>query len=112
MKEWKGLRVLPYAARKDVESSSEAIERFWERATEVKSSPLEEVSRVGGRGWEGCVPDEPHETFGRSVLFCFQFVEDEFLQSYRFKGRGELSVSYFLRLFVSRCWGGGEEGVP
>jgi len=40
MKEWCGLRVLPYAARKEVESSSEAAARFWESAMEVKSRPL------------------------------------------------------------------------
>jgi len=40
MKEWCGLRVVPYAARKEVESSSEACAKFWERAIEVKSNPL------------------------------------------------------------------------
>jgi hypothetical protein len=40
MKEWWGLSVVPYAARKEVDSSSEATARFWESAMEVKSSPL------------------------------------------------------------------------
>jgi hypothetical protein len=44
MNEWWGLRVLPYAARKEVDSSSEAMARFWVRAMAVKSSPLEGVS--------------------------------------------------------------------
>jgi len=40
MKEWWGLSVEPYALRKEVESSSVEMARFWESAMQVKSNPL------------------------------------------------------------------------
>lgn len=44
---------------------------------DVKSSPLcGEGYQLGfvGKGGRGGVPDEPDESFGCGVLFCFQFV--------------------------------------
>jgi hypothetical protein len=76
MNEWWGLSVLPYAARKEVDSSSEATARFWVRAMAVKSSPLEGVSWVERLGRRGQVPNEPHESFSCGVLFGLQFVND------------------------------------
>jgi hypothetical protein len=109
---------LPYAARKEVESSSEAAARFWDRAMEVKSSPLcterlEGVEERWGREEErrrgGKLPDKPHEPFGRRVLFCFQLVEHEVLQRCGFSGCRELSVSYFL-VSLSQLLGDEEGG--
>lgn len=45
IKEWCLLRVLPYEARKEVESSSFEEETFWRRACAVKSRPLMEIVR-------------------------------------------------------------------
>jgi len=74
--------VLPYALRKETESSSLGEARFWERANEVNSRPLKgkklvheymERSEVGGggkgrRGLEE-VPNEPDKTFRRGMFF-------------------------------------------
>lgn len=40
MNEWCGLRVDPYAVRKEVESSSDTDAMFCDKAIAVKSSPL------------------------------------------------------------------------
>lgn len=58
-------------------SSSDTDCTFCDMAMQVKSSPL-------GRGLAGCTmglgggskPDKPDESFGGSVLFGFQFVEN------------------------------------
>lgn len=48
-----------------------------------------------GSVW-GRVPDEPEETFGCGVFFCFELVDDEGLEGFGVGGGGELAVSDFL----------------
>jgi hypothetical protein len=55
-----------------------------------------------GKG-KGEVPDKPDEAFSCGVLFCFQLVEDEVLQSFGLGWGGKLSVSYFLVYFRPSC---------
>jgi hypothetical protein len=52
MKEWWGLRVEPYASRKDVDSSSETLAMFLDRAMQVKSRPLRGERNVRSKGLE------------------------------------------------------------
>ena len=44
--------------------------------------------RGGGEEGGGEVPDEPEETFGCGVFFCFELVEDEGLEGFGFGGGG------------------------
>jgi hypothetical protein len=69
---------------------------------EVKSNPLRRKMELavwgiwGFGGRKGRLPDKPDEPFCCGVLFCFQLVEDEFLEGFGLIGGCELSVSYFL----------------
>lgn len=49
---------------------------------------------VGGLG---CLPDEPEEAFGGSVLAGLELVADEVLQGIGLERSGELAVSDFLQ---------------
>jgi hypothetical protein len=83
---------------------------FWDSAMDVKSRPLRSVSfcfENGGNGcrdWEvrggkGEVPNEPDETFCRSMLLRLELIEDEFLDGFGFEGCSQLSVSNFLSTY-------------
>ena len=75
-----------------MESSSEGLEMLCRMAWEVKSRPLGGllVGVVGGEKREGGgkVPDEPEETFGCGMFFCFELVEDEGLERFGLGGGG------------------------
>lgn len=83
MKLWWGFRVLPYASRKESESSTEGFWTLCSRPCLVKSRPLELLAN--GMYVRGglFVPDEPEAALGGSVLASLELVTDKVLD-----GRG------------------------
>ena len=78
---------------------AEGVGEFFGRVGCVVADGLGgEIETAGEGGWvlvgdgfgrgEAWVPDEPEETFGCGVFFCFELVQDEGLESFGFRGSG------------------------
>lgn len=105
---WCGFSVELYACRKDVESSSDGLDMLCRIPCAVKSRPLKNMTPSAGeipiQAAEGtALPDQPHQSFGSSMLLGLQLVYHKGLKSFRLGGGGELAITDFLNTSNQPC---------